>query len=179
MPPDWVIYYERARQEKAVRGFQPISLNSPVITVDWWDAYAYAKWQGRRLPTEEEWEKASRGTEGFEYPWGNNPEARNMNSKADHQPLVRTGDGVTDGWNYWAPVNAIEGDRSPYGVVGMAGNVSEWTASWDETGKFPILRGGSYQSESNRLTIRVTDKMPTTREESIGFRTASSGPVDH
>lgn len=173
-PPDWAIYYGRAKAKKPVRGFQPISLDSPMIAVDWWDAYAYAKWRGHRLPTEEEWEKAARGPDGNLYPWGNQFDPTKVNSAKDHQPKVPTGQGSMDGWNYWSPVEAVEGDRSYYGVMDMAGNVREWTASWDEDGKFPIVRGGSYESESNKTTDRVTDLPATTREEYLGFRTASS-----
>lgn len=178
VPLHWEIYYGRAKWGKPAK-FIPIDLNCPVFNVDWWDAYAYAKWKGRRLPTEEEWEKAARGTDGRAYPWGNDFDPKKVNSKSDYvpRPGPTTKAGI-DGYVWWSPVDAIEGDVSPYGAVGMAGNLNEWTGSWDKTsqGRFPVLRGGSYRSESNKVTFRFVGLDPERAEEFIGFRTASSEP---
>ena len=63
-PKDWKIYYLRAKAGRPVHSV-PTDLNSPMMMVTWWNAYAYAKWRGRELPTEEQWEAAARGPKGF------------------------------------------------------------------------------------------------------------------
>lgn len=181
-PKDWEIFYGRASAALAKYRnvkFIPIDLNCPVVLVDWWDAYAYAKWKGRRLPTEQEWEKAARGPNGLLYPWGNTFDPKKCNSASDYSDNPKAG-GKVDGYNRWSPVDAIPGDCSYYNVYGMAGNVAEWTDSWDPTHKFPVIRGGSYKSVNDAgkpdviLNRRVADRFPEENFESLGFRTASS-----
>jgi formylglycine-generating enzyme required for sulfatase activity len=177
VPLNWDIYYGRAsssfKKYRAVK-FVPIDLNCPAILVDWWDAYAYAKWKGRRLPTEQEWEKAARGTKGFLYPWGNDFDPKKCNSSADFNENPGPGfKAQTDGFVWWAPVDAIKTDKSPFGVIGMAGNVSEWTDSWDEAHTYPVIRGGNYHSPDNKLTKRFAKLDAEGTTEYLGFRTAS------
>jgi formylglycine-generating enzyme required for sulfatase activity/CheY-like chemotaxis protein len=183
VPKDWEIYYGRAKQGKPVKG-NPMDLNSPAFMVDWWDAYAYAKWKGRRLPTEQEWEKAARGEKGNIYPWGNEWDPKKCSNSSDYVEIGK-GKGNVDGYLKWAPVDAFGGDKSPYGVIGMAGNVAEWTGSWDEANRHPIIRGGTYwmdvrdrqakpgDPKKYTTTKRVVEALPGTTQEFIGFRTVS------
>lgn len=169
-------YYTRAvrwRQYKKA----PLDVDSPVFNVDWYDAYAYAKWKGRRLPTEQEWEKAARGTDGRTFPWGNEDDPKLVNSGSDFNPNPEKG-GDIDGYKRWSPVNKPKGDRSVYGVQGMAGNVSEWTgtmAPHEEGmgGEVPVIRGGNWGNPDHKITRRraILDTLQV--QDSLGFRTAS------
>ncbi len=170
-PDNWEIYFGQARANGKARGI-PIDLNCPVMEVDFWDAYAYAKWKGRELPTEQEWEKAARGTKGLIYPWGDQFDPKKVNSNADYDANNPSAKGKVDGFNFWNPVDAIKGDKSPFGVVGMAGNVREWTATWDDVKKHPIIKGGSFMSSDVRLDQRA-DADAGAVSEAVGFRTIS------
>lgn len=181
IPHDWDIYYGRASSSfsgyRTVRGV-PISLDCPVFNVDYFDAYAYAKWKGRRLPTQQEWEKAARGTSGNLYPWGNDWDPKKLNAGGDYKadPGVDYKPAV-DGYNWWAPVDALPTDRSPFGVIGMGGNVSEWTDSWDAGRTYVVIRGGNFKSTPERaMTTASIKAYPQTAMETLGFRTASDNP---
>ena len=172
-PQYWPIYFGQASNGGKVHS-APYTLDSPVVDVTFWDAYAYAKWLGRDLPTEEQWEAAARGPEGSVYPWGNDPDEKKVNSGSD---FVKTDPGATgkvDGWNYWSRVDQVSGDRSASGVVGMAGNVSEWTNTWTADNRFPILKGGNFMSADVRLDKRVEDQDGGKGAEHIGFRTVTT-----
>lgn len=177
-PAEWKKYYAAAASGAAFNG-QTLSLDSPIARVDWWDAFAYAKWKGQRLPTEEEWEKAARGSNGNPYPWGREFKPAAANLGDDHDP-VGTAGGDKDGYNLWAPVKSMRGDATELGVVGMAGNVEEWTSTWATHPELPdlrvpVVRGGHFalKSSDQLLTRRYFAESAGEAALARGFRTAS------
>lgn len=177
-PRDWSGVLAAARAAGQWKG-HPITLNAPVFNIDWWDAAAYAKWKGRRLPTDEEWEKAARGTDGRLWPWGNaaDPALANLGTDYSDQPAAG---GSKDGHAWWCDVDAMPGDVSPYGVRGMAGNVAEWTETLVPDPdlpdvELPVFRGGDF-----RQTVPVPlnagpwlAKTALYAQPFLGFRTVS------
>lgn len=122
----------------------PDKTDHPVNCLIWQDADAYCKWAGKHLPTEAQWEKAARGTDGRAYPWGNEEascEYAVLPLKGLKSKPPDFGCGRVSTW----PVGSKPRDSSPYGVMDMAGNVSEWVADWYDTATFIA---SSYYSNS-------------------------------
>lgn len=177
-PDKWNQYHRAALKGGKFFGGE-IDPNCPVVGIDWWDAHAYATWRGGRLPTEQEWEKAARGRSGSIYPWGDTLENENLNSGLDHESTDEFAAGGIDGYKFWSPVDAITADESRYGIIGLAGNVSEWTATWDAHPDFPdrrvpLKRGASFATTTGfELTARRAAESPEERNFWTGFRVAS------
>ncbi len=147
----------------------------PVTSIIWQEALAYALWANKRLPTEEEWEKAARGPDGLSYPWG------------DEYQKGKANVGI-EGSRATVAVGSHPEDVSPYQVYDMAGNVMEWTLDWYQAypgnkykdprfgNKFKVLRGNAFQKSGHyfldayRYVFNRTEVPADEYFENVGFR---------
>lgn len=139
---------------------QLLHLNRPVVYVSWFAATAYCSWAGLRLPTDAEWEYAARGSEGWKYPWGNEPPDPN---RANYD---ESGVGAA------TPVGLFPNGATPEGLDDMAGNVWEWTNDWyDKEKRYRVVRGGSWDGGSGFLRAAVRlGNVPGDSDFSLGLR---------
>jgi len=152
----------------------------PMVNLSWFAAQAYCAWKGKRLPTEAEWEKAARGTDGRIWPWGH-----------EFQPESANVAGMRDGYLYTAPVGTYPAGKSPYGVYDLAGNVLEWVGDWYDAryyagsparnppgpseGTLRVVRGGSWFTDAwFARAIHRNHAYPEARDNGLGFRCARS-----
>jgi len=152
-----------------------VTPNRPVVGVSFFEAAAYARWAGRRLPTEAEWERAARGDDGREYPWGEGFDPARCHHRGGHRGTL--------------PVGCFPAGRSPAGAFDMAGNVWEWCEDWFDPryyaespardprgpagGALRVARGGAWNGMPGQLRCANRNAWPEdARFSNLGLRLA-------
>jgi len=172
----------------------PTLQQHPIVNVSWYDSKAYADWAGMALPTEAQWEKAARGSDGRNFPWGGWATASDINNGWDQTKCANRENSEKVGISTW-PVGSFPTGASVYGVLDMAGNVWQWCADWDDPdyyanspstnppgptiGIYRALRGGSWFNidiKLNRSACRKYDNPNDCNLTIGGFRCVSSRP---
>jgi formylglycine-generating enzyme required for sulfatase activity len=179
-PNEWRIPEYFAYNLQHPDAWKYYQMNHPVVQVSWNDALVYATWVGKRLPTEAEWEKAARGTDGRKYPWGNV-------FNADIKGVTLHTNIASD---YLMPVGSFPTGISPYAVYDMTGNVQEWVADWyagdyyarspinnpkgPDNGVARVLRGGSWRHQKSYQVQNANREYqaPDYSSNFVGFRCA-------
>ena len=168
---------QRLRFDGSAFAVQPGYENHPMTMVSWFGAWGYCGYHGWRLPTEMEWEKAARGTDGRPLPWGNEILRQNANFYASRDPFEdmrsfgsrTTPVGFYNGSSYdgYGTIDSA----SPYGLYDMAGNVWQWTGNVYEGMHYRFLRGGSKDTYDMDLRVWVRNNAtPTYFSPGVGFR---------
>jgi formylglycine-generating enzyme required for sulfatase activity len=181
-------YFVRAGQHAPSDWQKQLSrLDHPIVSVSWHDAIAYATWlleqtgQIWRLPSDEEWEKAARGTDGRAYPWGDTFDQTRCNTRESGLGSTTPVGSYKDGGSIVLPNGQrreVQDGSSPYGVADLAGNVWEWTETrYDDSTENLALRGGTWGSGARfARTAARYHAQPTDSSDVLGFRLVRGAP---